>query len=83
MFSKSKVECEKIEAICTKCKKGVYRQTGNVDKEANPIVFEHKCSECKAIADFSMVYPVLKYRDKKFMLADSVRFLSSSPKPDV
>ena len=80
---KTLIDCEKIEAVCKQCNKGVYRQTGQVDQEVNPIVFRHACNECKDEVDFSIGYPVLTYKNKKFMLADSIRFLSGPPKPDI
>lgn len=83
MTTKKPIQAELIEYRCTKCDKGVYRQTGVVAKNTNPVNFEHACSSCGHTVMFTIGYPVIEYKGKKFMLADAMRLLGEMPVPAI
>lgn len=70
------VEATLVEHSCDECGKGVYRKATHVIPTHPTPQYEHKCSnpDCDSSAYFTVIYPVMEYRGKRFMLADGIRF---------
>ena len=68
------ITAELIEFHCEKCGQGVYRVQPGSPRPTNPKQWVHKCSACGDEACFSVVYPLIKYKERIFMLADKLRF---------
>lgn len=75
------IQAEFVEFICSQCNQGVYRVRGRVLK-SNPRQWEHHCSHCDHTAFLTAVFPMIRYKEKDFMLADEVRF-GEQAKPDM
>lgn len=71
----------KLEHRCDHCGVGVYRFNGNSIKTTNPMQYEHSCSNCSKTAFFTFIFPVIKYKDRDFMLADPMRVPVEKYKP--
>jgi len=75
-----KVECEFKEMLC-KCDKGVYRLTDKLPiEDTNPKQWRHRCTSCGVEVYITAAYPLLVYKERDFMLADSLRFERHSKK---
>ncbi|TQV76680.1 hypothetical protein FLL45_01590 [Aliikangiella marina] len=67
------------EMECSACEKGVFRLALDLAVEdTNPKQWLHACSHCKREVYLTKVYPIIEYKDRDFMLADSLRFERSS-----
>jgi len=76
-IAKKHIEAQLVEQQCTACNKGVYRKALDVIYTKPTPQYEHKCSnpECDSEpAYFTVIYPMVEYKGKMFMLADSIRF---------
>ena len=64
----------KIGYHCDDCKKGVFRLIHDVPIDSSPKQWKHECSNCGREGYFTVVFPIIRYKGKEFMLADSQRF---------
>jgi len=66
------------EFFCDECNVGRYRKTLTVSEAGGHKQYEHQCTSCGDTTFFTVIYPMLEYNGKLFMLADSVRFNEST-----
>lgn len=83
MKYKKKISAELVEFKCKACDSGVYRHTGFISDKSHPLQYEHACSSCQNTVFFTMIYPVIEYKEKEFMLAESIQRFRGSVKPSI
>ena len=72
--SKPADEVKVLEFFCESCNVGRYRSTGHFSVAGGHKQFEHRCNHCQDEAVFSVIYPMLEYQGRRFMLDDALRF---------
>jgi|GEM_PF-3284142 len=74
MLRKSKIQANFVEMVC-KCGEGVFRLIDGLPvTDSNPKQWAHRCTACGIQVDITTVYPLIEFKGKSFMLADSLRF---------
>ena len=67
------VEVEFIEFICEKCNKGVFRlDVLKKPIESSPKQWPHQCTHCQCESYFTVIYPLLKYKNTEFSQLQSI-----------
>lgn len=56
----------KIEYVCDRCERGVYRLVSNKPITSNYIhKWQHRCSHCGDLVDFTVPYPLIEVEGKQ------------------
>lgn len=72
---KKEIKATLKEMECSECKQGVFRLALDLAiEDTNPKQWLHACTNCKREVYLTKVFPIIEYKDKDFMLADSLRF---------
>ncbi|WP_444994240.1 hypothetical protein [Aliikangiella sp. IMCC44359] len=83
MIKRTEIQAEKLEYICDECKAGVMRLVHSAPvTHTNPKQFLHRCSSCKVETHFTFILPTIVFKERKFMLADSLRQTAVNPSFD-
>ena len=79
-ITEKNVSVKKREYVCDSCGQGVLRLTyGMSVLDTNPRQYVHHCTHCKKESYLTVIYPVLEYREKLFMQAESLRYSPREP----
>ncbi|TQV71613.1 hypothetical protein FLL45_20910 [Aliikangiella marina] len=75
LISRKEITAILKDMKCHKCKQGVFHPTVELSVEnTNPKQWQHRCTSCKYEVYLTKVYPLIEYKEKDFMFADSLRF---------
>ena len=65
----------KKEYVCDRCTEGVLRLRYNIGIiNTNPKQYLHFCTSCNAEFYLTLIYPILEYKERSFMVAEPLRF---------
>jgi len=79
MAQRSKqIQADIIEYECDECLKGLYR-VHLENKNSTTRQWLHRCTQCGHEVYFTVIYPIIQYREKAFMLADHLRISGMEP----
>jgi len=59
------ISAVKIEYVCDRCERGVYRLISTKPVTSNYLHrWQHRCTNCSDLADFSLPYPLIEVNGK-------------------
>jgi hypothetical protein len=62
------------EFFCDACNVGRYRKGVEVSEAGGHKQYTHSCTHCGRETIFAVIYPMLEWHGKMFMMADALRF---------